>query len=170
MHTAYLGLGSNLKNPIKQIKTAISYLANYKKSNVYISDLSSFYKSPPLDNSNQPNYINAVVKITTNLSVYDLLSLCQNIENIQFRERKYKWAARTIDIDILLYDNICINDDILTIPHYAISERDFVLVPLYEISSNLNIITFGKVELLINKINNSNLVKIIDKKFLLKLI
>lgn len=102
----------------------------------------------------QPNYINAVVKIDTTLKPYELLSTLQSIENQQGRIRDTgRWGARTLDLDILLYDQLISQDPQLTLPHLGLSSRAFVLYPLVEIDKDLNIPTLGPVQQLIDGLN-----------------
>ena len=97
---AYIGLGSNLKDPKAQIKRALASLSN--NDGAKLINVSSFYESKPLLEIPGPNYLNAVCKIETKLSAIDLLDLCQEIEESQQRVREVKWGSRTIDLDILL--------------------------------------------------------------------
>ncbi|MGB4499280.1 MAG: 2-amino-4-hydroxy-6-hydroxymethyldihydropteridine diphosphokinase, partial [Methylococcaceae bacterium] len=103
----YLGLGSNLETPIEQLRTARLAISSVKA----ISEIafSSLYRSPPMGSQNQPDYVNAVMAIETNLSPLELLAATQNVENEQGRIRKEHWGARTLDIDILLF-----GDEVLT--------------------------------------------------------
>lgn len=133
-HYAYIGLGSNLEKPIEHIHNALSALAKLpetqliKKSSLYISD--SLLEG-------QPRYINAVACIETTLQPLILLDQLQAIENVHGRERKERWGARTLDLDIILYDDQVINCPRLTIPHSQIAVRSFVLMPLLEIAPNI---------------------------------
>ena len=131
----FIGVGSNLNNPIRQIKNALGALSNHSK--IKLLKTSSFYKSKALEFSNQPDYINCVISIETELTPYDLLSSLQEIEKKQGRVRKKKWGSRTIDLDILLYGDVKVSDQELTIPHPEIYKRHFVVYPLAEISNNL---------------------------------
>ncbi len=135
MHIAYLSLGSNLNDPISQVKKALIEIKN-TAGILTINAESSLFETPPIGPS-QPNFINAVVKITTSLAPHDLLLKLQKIEQSHHRERLIHWGPRTLDIDILMYDDRTINDEILTIPHPFMQERAFVLVPLLEIEPNL---------------------------------
>lgn len=143
MHIAYLSLGSNLNNPINQVNRAIIEIENIPEINVLIT--SSLYKTPPIG-PKQPDFINAVIKISTTLSPQDLLFKMQNIEQNHQRERTIHWGPRTLDIDLILYNEISINTDILTIPHPFMHERAFVLVPLLEISPNLKTPQHGELK------------------------
>ena len=134
MNIAYLSLGSNLNNPIRQVKTAIKEIQN----NVQISLLasSSLYETPPIG-PKQPNFINIAVKIATSLPPLQLLDAMQRIEEKHQRARTIHWGPRTLDIDLLLYNDEKIDDDRLIIPHPFMQERAFVLVPLLEIEPSL---------------------------------
>ncbi|MEE9451383.1 MAG: 2-amino-4-hydroxy-6-hydroxymethyldihydropteridine diphosphokinase, partial [Gammaproteobacteria bacterium] len=98
---------------------------------------SRLYQSPPLGPQDQPDFINAVVKIHTSTLPHDLLNLLLAIENKHGRIRQQHWGARTLDLDILLYGDQCINDPNLTIPHPEMLKRHFVLAPLREIEPDL---------------------------------
>lgn len=130
-HTVYIGIGSNLNEPIQQVELAFIELQNLTNSSLV--KRSTLYRSFPLGSANQPNYINAVARLSTFLSAIELLDKLQAIENKQGRVRtSEKWGARTLDLDILLYDNQQIETERLSIPHPGIYERAFVLYPLYE--------------------------------------
>jgi len=135
-NVCYIGLGSNLDYPIEQINRAISTLAT--TAQIKLIKSSSLYKSPPMGPQDQNDYINAVVEIETNLPPLSLLDTLQAIELLQGRVRKNeRWSARTLDLDLLLYGNQIIDNDRLTVPHYGISERAFVLYPLSEVAPDL---------------------------------
>jgi 2-amino-4-hydroxy-6-hydroxymethyldihydropteridine diphosphokinase len=132
---SYLGIGSNIGNTKDNLDSAIKILNESK--NCKILQVSRFYKTKPVGLANQPDFLNAVVKIETLLSPEDLLKLINIIENKLGRVRTIKWGPRTIDIDILIYGNININKENLIIPHPAMMERAFVLEPLSEIEPNM---------------------------------
>ena len=135
-HNAYIGLGSNLGESVQQLVSAICALNELEGCTVV--KCSSFYQSKPMGPQDQPSYINAVAHIATTSSPQDLLIQLQNIENLHGRVReKERWGPRTLDLDILLYENETINTDVLTIPHYGMAEREFVLVPLFEIAPSM---------------------------------
>ncbi len=134
--TAYIGLGSNLSKPIKQIEKAIEKIGIIPKSRLL--SVSSLYLSKPMGPQDQNHYINAVLALETALSAIELLNALQSIENNAGRVRKEnRWGARILDLDIILFGNEIINTDRLTIPHYGMSEREFVLLPLAEIAPEL---------------------------------
>lgn len=132
MPTCYLGLGSNLKSPKRQLHNAIYAIQKMQK--VIIKDISSFYFNKPVGIKAQPMFYNLVIKINTSLNPNDLLINLKKIEKKQQRITKKRWGARTIDIDILLYGNKKINYPHLKIPHPHMHERDFVLIPMMEVS------------------------------------
>ena len=134
--TAYIGLGSNLDNPVAQIKSARAAIALLEG----VSELtfSSLYHSLPMGPQDQPDYINAALSVETYLTPIALLRSLQAIETIQGRVRKdERWGARTLDLDILLYGDEEIDVPDLMVPHTGISERSFVLYPLFEIAPRL---------------------------------
>ncbi len=135
MARCYLGLGSNLKSPRRQLSQAIAALGKLPRSSIV--KISSVYTSKPLGVRFQPMYVNMVIALQTTLSPQILLQHCQRIEHHQKRVKKKHWGIRTIDIDILLYGNLTLNTITLTIPHPQMHNRDFVLVPLLEIAPTL---------------------------------
>jgi len=135
---SYIGIGSNQKDPIKQSLQAIETLKSLPNSELI--KCSSLYCSAPMGPQDQPDYINAVVAIETQLSVIALLDALQAIEQNQGRVRKNnRWGPRTLDLDIILYDNQEIDIERLVVPHYGMHKREFVLYPLHEISPNLTL-------------------------------
>ena len=134
--TAYIGLGSNLANPVEQIRsarTAITQIAGVQEL-----AFSSLYHSLPMGPQDQPDYINAVMCVATDLPPIDLLRCLQSIENAQGRVRKdQRWGARTLDLDVLIYGDQIIELPDLIVPHAGLAERAFVLYPLHEIAPQL---------------------------------
>ncbi len=128
----YLGLGSNLNNPVQQLISATEEVANLK--DVTAVALSPLYGSRPVGPQDQPDYVNAVMRIKTRLPPQDLLKQLQGIENTHARLRLQRWGARTLDLDILLYNNQIIDLPDLTIPHPELAKRAFVLYPLADIA------------------------------------
>ena len=144
MNTAYIGIGSNQHNPKYHVIRGIREINHLPK--IDIQKKSSLYETPPLGPQNQPNFINAVIKITTSYQPIELLAILQSIERKHHRKRVKKWGPRTLDLDILIYDDIVLDSDILKIPHPEIINRDFVLIPLLEITGyNFTIPKFGKL-------------------------
>lgn len=135
MNCCYLSLGSNQKSPERQIRTAIQALKKLPSTSVI--HVSQLYWTKAWGVSTQQVFCNAVVQITTELEPYLLLKLCQKIEHQQGRIRKRHWGPRTIDIDIILYENRIINTPQLKIPHPYFKQRDFVLQPLLELDPRI---------------------------------
>lgn len=133
METVYIALGSNLDNPLAQLKQAVSSL----KKLAHNVEVSPFYGSKPLGPQDQPDYVNAVAKFETDLTAVGLLDALQSLENAQGRVRLRHWGERTLDLDILLYGHQQIRTERLTVPHYDMHNREFVIVPLYDLSPDL---------------------------------
>ena len=150
--TVYIGLGSNLNEPCRQIRRAMQALERIPGTRI-VAD-SGLYLSKPLVPASgaiaQADYLNAVVKIETQLDPHELLDCLQQIEQDQGRERKQRWGPRTIDLDILLFDDRCVQDKRLTLPHPGIALRSFVLYPLHNIDATLDIPGHGMLGELIS--------------------
>lgn len=133
---AHIGLGSNLSEPIKQVQAAIDEIKKIVQSHVI--NVSSLYLSKPMGPQDQNDYINAVLALETTLAPLELLDALQTIENKAGRVRKEdRWGARILDLDIILFGNEIISTERLTVPHYGMREREFVLVPLAEIAADV---------------------------------
>tara|TARA_R110002072_G_scaffold77125_1_gene180218 strand:+ start:16850 stop:17341 length:492 start_codon:yes stop_codon:yes gene_type:complete len=159
MITVYIGLGSNLGrdhvSPDQNISSAIDAFGEIQSTQMISA--SSFYESKPIGPQDQDNYINAVVKLETDLDAITLLDRLQAIENAHGRERKQHWGPRTLDLDILLFGDHIIHDERLTIPHPEICHRSFVLVPLAEIEPECIIPGKGLVTDLVLKVDQTEL-------------
>ena len=155
---AYIGLGSNLADPIEQVKTAIINLQLLPQTELIA--WSSLYASPPMGPQDQPDYINAVVEIETVLSAHQLLDALQVVEQQQGRTRNRHWGERTLDLDVLLYGQHTFDDVRLQIPHPGIALRAFVLYPLAEISPDLSIPKLGNIEQLLQYCPSEGLIKL----------
>lgn len=159
MQEVYLSVGGNLQDPVVQVKKALDHIRDSK--NIELMQYSSFYKSEPLGGLEQPHYVNAVAKVKTSLSADALLKALQDIENTQGRIRtSERWGPRIIDLDILLYGNEIIQTEALTIPHYGMKEREFVLYPLVEITPDLILPTGESLKELIKNCPKDNLSRI----------
>ena len=136
MTLAYIAIGSNLASPLEQVNAAVQALGDIPQSRVVA--LSSFYRTPPLGPQDQPDYLNAAIAIDTALSADALLDNTQRIELQQGRVRKEeRWGPRTLDLDIMLFGDAVINTERLTVPHYDMKRRGFMLWPLFEIAPDL---------------------------------
>ncbi|WFP49637.1 2-amino-4-hydroxy-6-hydroxymethyldihydropteridine diphosphokinase [Methylomonas sp. EFPC3] len=139
---AYIGLGSNLDNPVEQLKQARTEIATL--AGVAELAFSSLYLSTPVGPQDQPDFVNAVMKISTSLAAAELLSQLQAIETAHGRLRLVRWGARTLDLDILLYGASIITEAQLVVPHPEMAKRGFVLYPLADIApADLPIPGFG---------------------------
>ncbi|MHA6495396.1 2-amino-4-hydroxy-6-hydroxymethyldihydropteridine diphosphokinase [Pseudomonas borbori] len=138
MERVYLGLGSNLADPLSQLRDALAALAALPDSQV--RTVSSFYSSDPLGPADQPRYVNAVAALDTVLAPLALLDALQAIERDHGRVRKAeRWGPRTLDIDILLFGERVLNEARLQVPHYHMHARPFVLYPLAELAPALHL-------------------------------
>jgi 2-amino-4-hydroxy-6-hydroxymethyldihydropteridine diphosphokinase len=155
---AYIGLGSNLNNPKEQIKNAL--IALNSQEDIEITGLSSLYQSKPVDNSNQPDYLNAVAKVNTHLTALELLRVCQHIEEKQHRVREKKWGARTIYLDIIVYGMQVIASPELIVPHKEMMNRAFVLAPLAEVEPELKVPILGDIQMLLQEVDTSTITKV----------
>jgi 2-amino-4-hydroxy-6-hydroxymethyldihydropteridine diphosphokinase len=132
MIPAYIGLGSNLQEPIRQLQSAVIAIGEIRDS--HVAGISRAYRGAALGPGDQPDYLNAALKLDTELAPETLLQELQRIESSQGRIRNEHWGARTLDLDILLYGDLEIATPTLTIPHPALALRNFVLYPLADIS------------------------------------
>ncbi len=136
MTLAYIAIGSNLASPLEQVNAAVQALGDIPQTRVVA--LSSFYRTPPLGPQDQPDYLNAAIALDTALNAEALLDNTQRIELQQGRVRKEeRWGPRTLDLDIMLFGDAVINTERLTVPHYDMKRRGFMLWPLFEIAPDL---------------------------------
>ena len=132
---AFLGIGSNMGDKQDNLQQAIKLLQ--QSDDIDVVRMSSLYETEPVGYEDQAWFLNLAVEIKTAFTPYELLDYCQLIERNLKRERNIRWGPRTIDMDILLYEDVYLNDDTLTIPHPRMKERGFVLIPLQEIAPGL---------------------------------
>lgn len=140
---AFIALGSNLENPVFQIQQAFDELKRLPGTRLI--SCSSLYRSAPVGRLDQPDFINAVALIETQLAPHDLLNALLAIEQRHGRIRESLNAPRTLDLDVLLYDALQYQDTHLTIPHPRMTQRTFVLKPLFEIAPDCNIPGHGPI-------------------------
>ncbi|MCW8885100.1 MAG: 2-amino-4-hydroxy-6-hydroxymethyldihydropteridine diphosphokinase [Motiliproteus sp.] len=133
----FIGLGSNLANPIDQVQRAFEELAQLPNSQLL--KRSSLYRSDPVGPADQPDFINAAATLSTEFTPLQLLDQLQSIEQLHQRERIEHWGPRTLDLDLLLYDQQVIDHPRLKVPHPYLEERAFVLYPLAEIAPELQL-------------------------------
>ncbi|MFP2427337.1 2-amino-4-hydroxy-6-hydroxymethyldihydropteridine diphosphokinase [Enterobacter ludwigii] len=136
MTLAYIAIGSNLASPLEQVNAAVQALGEIPQSRIVA--VSSFYRTPPLGPQDQPDYLNAAVVLDTALNADTLLDNTQRIELQQGRVRKAeRWGPRTLDLDIMLFGHEVINTPRLTVPHYDMKNRGFMLWPLFDVAPDL---------------------------------
>ena len=152
MNQVYLGIGSNKNHPYFRINTVLRQINRIKSTNIVKK--SGLYVTKPLGPQAQPNFINSVIEIKTNLEPLELLYELQNLEKLHNRKKTKRWGPRSMDIDILIYNNLIMNTDKLVIPHPGLEYRDFVLIPLYEITNyGYEIPKYGKIITLIKNLS-----------------
>ncbi len=139
LHRACIGLGGNLDSPVLALRSARQVIA--RQPGIQEVAFSSLYRSVPMGPVDQPDYVNAVMMVDTTLTPLQLLDVLQAIENAHGRVRQgERWGPRTLDLDILLYDDLEMDDIRLKLPHPGMTRREFVLYPLAEIvPADLNI-------------------------------
>ena len=143
MHKAFIALGSNLNSPESQVIRALQSIEQLPKTRIIKK--SSLYKTAPVGYSEQPDFINAVVEIATELTPETLLESLLKIEAEFGRERPFPNSPRILDLDLLLYDDLILQTENLTLPHPRMHLRGFVLLPLAEIAPEINIPQHGNV-------------------------
>ncbi len=159
-HTAFIGLGSNLEDPHSQLQRAFAELDRLPGTRLVAR--SSLYRSAPLGYADQPEFVNAVAKIETALTPQALLQALLQIEHEHGRERTFRNAPRTLDLDVLLYDDAQMHEHGLTIPHPQMHLRAFVLQPLLEIAPDAGIPGIGPVRQALGNCTDQVLEKLAD--------
>lgn len=157
MTVAYLGLGANLGDARQTLKDAVVCLA--QQHTITVLAKSSVYRTAPID-AGGDDYYNCAVKLDTSLAVRQLLALCQRIEDHFGRERPFRNAPRTLDIDILLFGDHEIDEPDLTVPHPRMTGRAFALVPLVEIDADLAIPGHGSASALLPTLADQRIEKV----------
>lgn len=137
MNISYLSLGSNMGDRLSLLEQSVARLATHP--GIGVVSVSSVYETDPVGFTDQDAFLNIVVEVETTLAAQDLLTVCQEIEQYLQRERIIRWGPRTIDLDILLYNQDNMETERLTIPHPRMHERAFVLVPLLEIAPQFSV-------------------------------
>jgi 2-amino-4-hydroxy-6-hydroxymethyldihydropteridine diphosphokinase len=155
MHCVFIGIGSNLDQPEVQVLKAIEQIKNLPNSELISA--SSLSASQPQGPQDQPDFVNAVVSLKTNLLPHALLTALQSLEQQQGKVKVRHWGERVIDLDVLLSDDLQLQSDNLVIPHPQMHERDFVLLPLSEIAPNQIIPALGSVKVLLSQLKTSYL-------------
>lgn len=155
MARAFIALGANLNQPRQQVLAAFAELAS--TPGVRLLQRSSLYRTTPVGYLDQPDFINAACAIETTLKPQELLAALLSIERCHGRMREFPNSPRTLDLDILLYDDLILEQNHLTLPHPRMHQRAFVLEPLREIAPGLEIPGRGRVEDLARAIGESGI-------------
>lgn len=158
MATAYVGIGSNLGEPRRQIEAALDELGRVPRT--CVARRSSLYRSAPVGHADQPHFLNAVARLETGLAAEALLAELQDIERRHGRERSFANAPRTLDLDLLLYDGCVLDTTPLTLPHPRMHERAFVLAPLAEIAHDAQVPGHGRADELLARCAGQHLARI----------
>ena len=158
MSKIYIALGSNLEKPSQQIYKAINLINTIDELSV--THTSSLYKTKPIGKVDQPDFINAAIKLEGDISPENLHTALQDIETQAGRIRLELNEPRTLDLDILLIDDLIMKTKKLTVPHPRMHQRQFVIVPLYEINQKLNIPGIGPIEEILKSLPDQGVVKI----------
>ena len=145
---AVIALGSNLGEPKENLDLALALL----REATNVSNVSSYYITKPVGYEDQPDFVNAVCIIETELPAMDLLNMLHGIEKAMGRERTIKWGPRTLDLDIIQYESMLSSAEELTLPHPRAHERKFVLEPWHEIEPDAILLTHGKIADLLSKL------------------
>lgn len=156
--TAYIGLGANLGKPQESLLAAITALSTLPAT--MVTNRSSLYQTKPMD-ADGDDYINAVVELQTHLPPTELLTSLQYIEQQFGRVRSYQNAPRTLDCDLLLYDQQVLHTPTLIIPHPRMHQRAFVLIPLLEIAPKMHIPNIGAAQSLLAEVSHQHIQKIV---------
>ncbi|BDX04703.1 2-amino-4-hydroxy-6-hydroxymethyldihydropteridine diphosphokinase [Planctobacterium marinum] len=158
--SVYIGLGANLNDPVAQLKSALKSLQSLPDTQLVSH--SSLYSSKPLGPQEQPEYVNAVAELRTELAPLSLLDALQVIEQEQGRVRKEeRWGPRTLDLDIILFGKQIISCERLTVPHYHFHAREFVLYPLNQIAPALRLPDGTPLATLISQVPDNGLTELI---------
>ena len=158
MSKVYIALGSNLDEPSEQIYKAINSIDAI--DDLSVTHISSLYKTKPIGKIDQPDFINAVIEVEGDISPENLHSALQDVETQAGRIRKELNEPRTLDLDILLIDDLIMKTKKLTVPHPRMHQRQFVIVPLFEINQKLNIPGIGSIDEILKSLPDQGVVKI----------
>lgn len=154
----WIGIGSNLDDPPRQVRSAFTELRNIRASTLV--QCSKLFRTSPMGPQDQPDYINAVVRLDTRLDARDLLNELQAIEQRAGRERAVKWGPRVLDLDLLTYGTERIREAGLEVPHPGIRHRNFVLLPLLSVAPDLEIAGIGSVKQLADAVGHEGIVRL----------
>jgi 2-amino-4-hydroxy-6-hydroxymethyldihydropteridine diphosphokinase len=156
----FVALGANLGDPLEQLESALAAIQQIPQCSLVVA--SPWYRSKAIGPGTQPDYINGVAQLETRLSPHSLLAHLQAIENLHGRLREQRWAARTLDLDILLYGDITLDSDELQLPHPRMQQRNFVLYPLFDLVPQLTLPCGTPLESLLASCSNEGLQRLGD--------
>lgn len=161
MHRAYIGIGANLDDPVEQVRSAFGALDAIDATR--LKARSSLYRSAPVGYAEQPDFVNAVARVESALAAQTLLERLLAIERAAGRTRTRPNGPRTLDLDLLLFDDDCIESAQLVVPHPRMHERAFVLIPLVEIAPDAIIPGRGRAVDLLARIDRSGVTRLPDE-------
>ena len=139
---AYISLGSNIDDRLGYLHDAVNLLQQDQK--IDVNAVSSVYETDPVGYTEQENFLNIVIQVNTSYQAEELLKKCLDIEQTLGRKREIRWGPRTVDLDILLYNQDNIETEHLSVPHPRMHERAFVIIPLVEIEPNIQLPTMDQ--------------------------
>ncbi len=143
---AVISLGANIGEPKENLDLAISLLREATE----VISVSSYLQTKPIGGPDQPDYLNAVAIVESDLPAKDLLAVLNGIEAVMGRTREIHWGPRIIDLDLIQYGGLLVNDEKLTLPHPRAHERRFVLAPWFELEPEAILLTHGRISDLLN--------------------
>lgn len=146
---AVIALGSNIGDPKENLDLAIGLMREATE----VREISSYYATKPVGYEDQPDFLNAICIVDSELPAMELLNMLQGIEKAMGRERTVKWGPRSIDLDLIQYGDLISKAEELTLPHPRAHERRFVLEPWHEIDPDAILITHGKIADLLNSLS-----------------
>jgi len=155
LNRAFVGLGANIGEPVAQLESALRALARLPESTLVST--SSFYQSPPWGIDAQPPFVNAVAALSTSLAAEQLMASLLAIEQVAGRQRSMRWGPRVLDLDLLVFGDLVINQPGLRVPHPHLHQRAFVLVPLHEIAPTLEVPGLGSIFSLLQSVDCANI-------------
>lgn len=160
MPRSYIGIGSNLNDPVAQVRQAFLALSNIRDTKLLAQ--SALYSNPPMGPKDQPNYVNAVAELDTALSPQALLVQLLEVELRAGRDRTkaIHWGPRVLDLDLLVYSDRIVSEANLKVPHPGIAHRSFVLLPLFDIAPQLDIPGVGALAELLARVSPDELCRI----------